>query len=249
LIYVILALLVVFFMLYQIDASIFGLALRDLYSSGGFVILAFILFIILFILSFRKSKHTNPSFQSIDDLYRSRREKMNEEVDEKNEEDKSPLESSLVDGIEEEKTEAKILPPEKPLSNEEIERMLEEKLKEKIEAMMAASAQKIVNDQISESKNPEKEEEEYVDFILYHDGKKIGLPIVISEKEKFVLEKIYKLRSISSEDLEKILLTKFEKVGLVNGMMKRLMKKMNGVGVDLFEIVGGDGVVRFVSKI
>lgn len=143
------------------------------------------------------------------------------------------------------------LPVQLNYTKEEIERMLEEKLEKKMQEISNAARSNDDIEDILERRRREEEEErrkerKIVHQILCEDGSELNLPIKLNKKEEFILKELKKIGSLSNDELEQILLKNFEQVGLLNGIMKRLKKKMDANQLDWFDIQCNGGVIKYV---
>lgn len=87
------------------------------------------------------------------------------------------------------------------------------------------------------------------DTVALHDGKLLKVPVDLNEKEKFILSCLYKHApsSLTTRDIEKLLINKFGNAGMIDGIIKRLLRKMNKQSVNIIDVAAAGDV--FVYKL
>lgn len=259
----------------QYGSSFLNLSLRNVYQSEVFFIAFLFLFLVMFLLSFKKTKKNHNSKEKDDEFNRlkdQRGDQINEEgkiapedvIVQDIENDYSIQEIFKDVNIAKKKVSQEDLSKDVASGNnsltepkytkEEIEKMLEEKLERKMEELAKTSVtqkEQSVNKVREEQKRKEEEmerknERKVVHEIMCDDGVNLCLPIKINQKEEFILKELKKLGSVSGEELEQILLKNFQQVGLLNGIMNRLKKKLDASSLFLFDIQNDGGVTKYM---
>lgn len=87
------------------------------------------------------------------------------------------------------------------------------------------------------------------DNVPLHDGKLLKLPLDLNEKEKFILSCLYKHApsNLTTRDIEKLLINKFGNAGMIDGIIKRLLRKLGKLGINIVEVTAAGDV--FVYKL
>lgn len=71
--------------------------------------------------------------------------------------------------------------------------------------------------------------------IIFHDGKKLKLPFKVNDKEHVFLTNLYKFNTLNTKDIEKIFKNQFGNAGLIDGMLRRFIRKLQGAGIRIID--------------
>jgi len=71
--------------------------------------------------------------------------------------------------------------------------------------------------------------------IIFYDGKKLKLPFKISDKEHVFLTNLYRFNTLNTKDIEKIFKNQFGNAGLIDGMLRRFIRKLQGAGINIID--------------
>ncbi|WP_129723507.1 PglZ domain-containing protein [Xylanivirga thermophila] len=84
--------------------------------------------------------------------------------------------------------------------------------------------------------------------IILHDGKRLKLPFKVSDKEQVFLANLYKFSTLNTTDIEKLFKNQFGSAGLIDGMLRRFIRKLQRAGITIIDTTAaGEFVVYKIN--